>query len=393
MKRNNFLFFVACTSFLVMAGALPHPVYAAPSAIAVIGVIPHVGYNIVASPVHITDATIIWNTNWNANSTVEYGTTTGYGSVSTDPALVKSHTISLAGLSNGTVYHYRIVSADPFGNVYTSADLQFTTAAVPPTPSGGGGGGGGARGGGVPLGLIEAPYIPPIAEGAICLQGASIVPVSEAGILASCTFSGPVTSMHEASAQWVVDITESPQERTNFLSRIRSEPSDTTLSAFNDVLAAHGLRMTAFGYVVVVTKIHPTPMGYGIIQMDADRTWVSQNGGVDAVRILRQGDDGLVQILETKLASSDQKTGKLIYRGFSPNGLSVFALMTVENITAAVPTTPVTTQPTATPPVPASGPTPCRILGIPCIVVAAIICAIILAILFGLVRHRRAREK
>ena len=270
-------------------------------------------------------------------------------------------------------------------------------ATVPPTPGGGGGRGGGggggyggSTGGVVPPGIIEAPYLPLVPENAICFSGASIIPVTDTGVLASCTITGPVESMNEVSTSWVVDITEAPQDRTNFITRIRSQPSGPTLSAFNDALAAQGLRMIALGYVVEVTKFKTTSTGYAIIQMNADRTWVDQNGGIDAVRILRQGEDGLVQILDTQFLGSDQNAGKVVFRGFSPNGLSVFAFVTVENMSATVSTTPVTPQTTATPPV--SGPTPCRILGIPCIVVAVIIAAAILVLVIWRIRTRRQNE-
>ena len=75
-------------------------------------------------------ATITWTTNEPADSQVEYGTSTSYGSATTrDPALVLSHSAILEGLQPATLYHYRVVSVDRGGNVTRSADLTFTTAA------------------------------------------------------------------------------------------------------------------------------------------------------------------------------------------------------------------------------------------------------------------------
>jgi hypothetical protein len=77
-----------------------------------------------------TSATITWTTNEPANTQVEYGTTTAYGSTSTlDPAMVLSHTAILGNLQAGTLYHYRVVSVDRGGNITRSADFTFTTAA------------------------------------------------------------------------------------------------------------------------------------------------------------------------------------------------------------------------------------------------------------------------
>ena len=82
-------------------------------------------------------AAITWTTNEPADSQVEYGTGTSYGSATTvDPALVLDHGVILAGLQPATLYHYRVVSVDRGGNVTRSADFTFTTAApldlIPP---------------------------------------------------------------------------------------------------------------------------------------------------------------------------------------------------------------------------------------------------------------------
>ncbi|HXW98953.1 MAG TPA: fibronectin type III domain-containing protein [Methanomicrobiales archaeon] len=112
-----------------------------------VGVVHFVAFNISASGIHLTDATITWNTNGISDSTVEYGPTAGYGATATDPTPVADHAIPLDGLSTGTVYHYRVTSVDSLGNLYTSPDQQFTTGSVAPVVVIGGGGGGGMGGG------------------------------------------------------------------------------------------------------------------------------------------------------------------------------------------------------------------------------------------------------
>jgi hypothetical protein len=75
-------------------------------------------------------ATIAWTTNEPADSQVEFGTTTSYGSTTTvNPALVLNHSVSLTGLNAATLYHYRVISVDRGGNITRSADFTFTTAA------------------------------------------------------------------------------------------------------------------------------------------------------------------------------------------------------------------------------------------------------------------------
>jgi hypothetical protein len=61
---------------------------------------------------------------------VEYGTTTAYGSSTTlNTSLVTAHSANLSGLLANTTYHYRVKSRDAAGNLRTSGDFTFTTAA------------------------------------------------------------------------------------------------------------------------------------------------------------------------------------------------------------------------------------------------------------------------
>lgn len=74
-------------------------------------------------------ATITWTTDEASSSQVEYGTTTAYGqSTVQDSTPQTSHSVALSGLSAGTLYHYRVKSADAAGNLAVSGDATFTTA-------------------------------------------------------------------------------------------------------------------------------------------------------------------------------------------------------------------------------------------------------------------------
>jgi glucose/arabinose dehydrogenase len=80
-----------------------------------------------------TSATIQWTTNENADSQVEYGLTSSYGSATTlNPALVTAHLVGLGGLTSSTLYHYRVKSKDAAGNLATSGDFTFTTGDITP---------------------------------------------------------------------------------------------------------------------------------------------------------------------------------------------------------------------------------------------------------------------
>jgi len=73
-------------------------------------------------------ATINWTTNELADSQVEYGLTTSYGSQTIlESSLAISHSVVISGLSSGTIYHYRIKTKDASGNLATTGDRTFTT--------------------------------------------------------------------------------------------------------------------------------------------------------------------------------------------------------------------------------------------------------------------------
>lgn len=86
-------------------------------------------------------AQIQWSTNESAYNEIEYGLTSSYGSIKSDPNLTLLPIFSLSGLQSGTLYHYRVQSRDVAGNVGTSADYTFITQAgatldtTPPTIS------------------------------------------------------------------------------------------------------------------------------------------------------------------------------------------------------------------------------------------------------------------
>jgi hypothetical protein len=85
-------------------------------------------------------ATVSWTTDVAATSQVEYGTTTAYGTLTTlDVNLLTSHVTPLAGLSTGTLYHYRVHSKNSSAVETISGDFVFQTSSVvditPPTIS------------------------------------------------------------------------------------------------------------------------------------------------------------------------------------------------------------------------------------------------------------------
>ena len=92
--------------------------------------------NVTANVLSSTNATISWDLDEPATGQIEYGTTTAYGSFS-EPELsfvYSNHVQTLAGLTPGTTYHYRVLSADASGNAAVGDDGTFSTQSGPPPP-------------------------------------------------------------------------------------------------------------------------------------------------------------------------------------------------------------------------------------------------------------------
>jgi hypothetical protein len=71
---------------------------------------------------------VLWTTDQRADSSVEYGPTSAYGSATpVNPAQSTGHGVTLSGLTSGTLYHYRVRSRSVAGVPAVSADFTFTT--------------------------------------------------------------------------------------------------------------------------------------------------------------------------------------------------------------------------------------------------------------------------
>jgi len=97
-------------------------------------------------------ATITWRTDEPADSLVEYGPDDLYGTRRASRIFTTEHVITLAGLSPGVTYHFRVGSTDPTGNPSEAGrDLTFTTTGGGPQP-------GPQPGGGLPAVTVDNPW-------------------------------------------------------------------------------------------------------------------------------------------------------------------------------------------------------------------------------------------
>ncbi|MCD6166727.1 VCBS repeat-containing protein, partial [bacterium] len=89
---------------------------------------PPVISNVTTSNITASSVTITWDTDEAADTQVEYGLDTNYGSTTTlDTNLITSHVQEITGLLANTTYHYRVISRDAAGNLAVSNDQTFKT--------------------------------------------------------------------------------------------------------------------------------------------------------------------------------------------------------------------------------------------------------------------------
>lgn len=72
-------------------------------------------------------ALVTWITNEAADSFVEYGETTDYGTLQGDVTMVTNHSVTITGLTPLNVYHFRVRSKDAAANETISQDYSFIT--------------------------------------------------------------------------------------------------------------------------------------------------------------------------------------------------------------------------------------------------------------------------
>ncbi len=76
----------------------------------------------------VTQSQVSWQTDEAATAQVEYGLTSGYGSLTPlISSLLTNHTVTITGLAPKTLYHFRLRATDLAGNLGLSADGTFTT--------------------------------------------------------------------------------------------------------------------------------------------------------------------------------------------------------------------------------------------------------------------------
>lgn len=80
------------------------------------------------SDVSQTSVKITWTTNSDANSVIDYGTSSSYGSTKSDSTMTTSHSLTLDSLSANTTYHFNVKSTDSSSNTAEVGDNTFVSS-------------------------------------------------------------------------------------------------------------------------------------------------------------------------------------------------------------------------------------------------------------------------
>jgi hypothetical protein len=84
--------------------------------------------------------TITWETDEDADSTVNYGLQEDYGTVRIPEASRTEHTVTIEKLEPGRTYYFRVISSDAVGNQGIAANYKVVTEGTPQSGSGDGDG-------------------------------------------------------------------------------------------------------------------------------------------------------------------------------------------------------------------------------------------------------------
>ncbi|OGL67065.1 hypothetical protein A2856_01125 [Candidatus Uhrbacteria bacterium RIFCSPHIGHO2_01_FULL_63_20] len=88
--------------------------------------------NVQAVDITTSGARITWDTDEASDGFVDFGPTVSYGTTLSNASLVTSHSVALTGLTDATLYHFRVRSRDAALNEAVSGDATFTTTDDPP---------------------------------------------------------------------------------------------------------------------------------------------------------------------------------------------------------------------------------------------------------------------
>ena len=107
--------------------------------------------------------------------------------------------------------------------------------------------------------------------------------------------------------------------------------TDDTTNRFRTVMAQNNLPFGGTAYTFTVRKGNLTSTGAANITLTVPSSWVDRNGGKDAIRIARISEiTGTTELIQTVYLGMDKNNDSMTFRGDSPNGTSVFGMLTAK---------------------------------------------------------------
>jgi len=115
---------------------------------------------------------------------------------------------------------------------------------------------------------------------------------------------------------------------------ISRQPGSKTMKQFQDCLEQNNLTLDSVAYTMDIRKDNFSTSGPANITLTIPASWVNQHGGIEAVRITRISDEsGTVEMVKTVFTGRDP-SGNMVFRGDSPNGASLFGLVSAQTTAA-----------------------------------------------------------
>ena len=104
----------------------------------------------------------------------------------------------------------------------------------------------------------------------------------------------------------------------------------TTFEKYNTLLAQNNQSVAGIAYLMKFQRGNLTSTGAANVTMTVPQSWVELHGGKDAVRITRISDEtGKTELLKTIYIGPDSG-GNMVFQGDSPQGTSLFGLVTAK---------------------------------------------------------------
>jgi len=161
-----------------------------------------------------------------------------------------------------------------------------------------------------------------------------------AGPLTSKPFVVDITGMPGVSVSWLTQIDNNPSPNTRFTTVVLPSGDPLSRDSVSTALRLGGLDIGSMAYGMFVQTNGISTSGPTTVSMTVSPEWVTQNGGNNAIRIVRIATDGTPEVLHTWVDGVDPSSSYQIFKATSSRGgLGTFWLVSV------IPYTPATIVP------------------------------------------------